>query len=240
MLKWLSKSKTPDKKIWRGIYDEAQRHGYELYKSNLAWLTDPEFLALKKEWGKTPGNSGDRSYFLFSTARNLKHIPGETADIGVRYGSSSFYILKGLGDSGRAHHIFDSFEGLSAPTESDRNEDTQKIFWKQGDISVGEEVTRNCLKMFSNITYYKGWVPERFKEVAGRNFALVHVDVDLYEPTKDSLEFFYPRLNKGGVLICDDYGFTTCPGAKKAVDEFFAGKETVFSLPTGQAMIVKS
>ena len=227
------------KKVWRRIYDQAQKNGYELYKANLGWLSDPEFLGLKTEWGDTPGNSADRQWLLFSTARAIRHVPGDTADIGVRFGSSSFYILKGLNDASRGHHIFDSFEGLSAPTEHDRNASTQKIFWKKGDIAVEENVTKQCLRTFSNIGYYKGWVPERFGEVADKKFALVHIDVDLHQPTKDSLEFFYSRVNPGGVMICDDYGFTTCPGAKQAVDEFFAGKEAVFSLPTGQSLVIK-
>ena len=147
-------------------------------------------------------------------------------------------MLKGLKDNSRAHHIFDSFEGLSAPTAGDMDAN-QKHFWKQGDIAVGEEVTRKCLSMFNNCHFYKGWIPARFPEVADKRFAMVHVDVDLYEPTLASLEFFYPRMNAGGVIICDDYGFTTCPGAKKAVDDFFADKEPVFHIPTGQSFVIK-
>ncbi len=231
--------KTRQKARWRSVYQKAQRCGVEVYKSNIGWLEDPEFLALKKEWGDTPGLMGDRVYFLFATARAIRHIAGDTVDVGVRYGSSSFYILKGLADASRQHHIFDSFEGLSAPTENDRSATDKKIFWKQGAIKVEEEVTRQCLSMFSNCHYYKGWVPDRFNEVADKRFAFVHIDVDLHQPTHDSLAFFYERLNSGGVMVCDDYGLTTCPGAKKAVDEFFAGKESVFSLPTGQSLVVK-
>ena len=51
-------------------------------------------------------------------------------------------------------------------------------------------------------------------------FALVHVDVDVYPATDFCLRFFAPRLARGAFLIVDDYGFTTCPGAKKAVDDF--------------------
>ena len=52
--------------------------------------------------------------------------------------------------------------------------------------------------------------------------------------------FFYPRLNPGGIMICDDYGSAHCPGAKRATDEFFADKpERVISLPTGQSMVIK-
>ena len=67
----------------------------------------------------------------------------------------------------------------------------------------------------------------------------VHVDVDLYEPTLASLAFFYPRMNPGGVMVCDDYGFTTCPGATKAVDEFLHDKpEKMIALPNGGGFFI--
>ena len=64
--------------------------------------------------------------------------------------------------------------------------------------------------------------------------------MDIYKSVIDCCEFIYPRLLKGGVLIFDDYGFRSCPGAKKAVDYFFRDKiEVPLILPTGQAIIFK-
>ena len=60
------------------------------------------------------------------------------------------------------------------------------------------------------------------------------------QPTIDSVSFFYPRLSPGGILVCDDYGFTTCPGATRAIDEFFAGKpEKMLALGGGGGFVVK-
>ena len=99
---------------------------------------------------------------------------------------------------------------------------------------------RNNLSQFNFVKYYKGWIPDRFSEVQMLTFSFVHIDVDLYQPTLDSIAFFYERLNKGGIMICDDYGFITCPGAKKAMDDFFRDKtEPVIMLTTGQAFIIK-
>ena len=50
-------------------------------------------------------------------------------------------------------------------------------------------------------------IPTRFDEVADRSFCFVHVDVDLFEPTRESIAFFYPRMVPGGVMLFDDYGF---------------------------------
>lgn len=90
------------------------------------------------------------------------------------------------------------------------------------------------------IVFHKGWIPERFADVAQRKFCFVHVDVDLFQPTRDSLEFFYPRMVRGGIILCDDYGFTSCPGAQTAFDTYLADKpEKVVNLPTGQGFIVR-
>ena len=81
---------------------------------------------------------------------------------------------------------------------------------------------------------------ERFDEVGDRTFCLAHIGVGLYEPTRDSLAFFYPRLERHGMIICDDYGSGAYPGARLALDEFFADRpETPIELPQTQAFIVK-
>jgi predicted O-methyltransferase YrrM len=68
----------------------------------------------------------------------------------------------------------------------------------------------------------------------------VHIDVDLYNPTKDSLEFFCPRLRPGGIIVCDDYGFSSCPGATAACNEFLADKpEKMIGLSDGGGFLFK-
>ena len=102
-----------------------------------------------------------------------------------------------------------------------------------------EEVTL-ALAPFPNTVLLPGWIPERFAEVRDKTFCFVHIDVDLYQPTKDSIAFFYPRMQPGGIILCDDYGFTTCPGATKAVDEYLGGKlEKMISLCSGGGFMIK-
>ena len=90
--------------------------------------------------------------------------------------------------------------------------------------------------------WHLGLKPENGPSQRGfdRSFALLHVDVDLYRPTLQSLEFFWPRLAPGGVVVCDDYGSRKCPGARAAFDEFFADKDArLIELPTVQALVFK-
>lgn len=96
------------------------------------------------------------------------------------------------------------------------------------------------MSRFNNVNFYKGWIPDRFAEVADRQFSFLHIDVDLYEPTRDSIAFFYPRMTAGGVIVCDDYGFATCSGATKAIDEYLQDKpEKMVMLSDGGGFLIK-
>ncbi|KAJ8134476.1 hypothetical protein OY671_012311, partial [Metschnikowia pulcherrima] len=87
---------------------------------------------------------------------------------------------------------------------------------------------------------HKGWIPERFDDVKEKHFAFVHIDVDSYQPTSDSMNFFYQRMNPGGIIVCDDYGFTTCPGATRAVNETLRDKpEKMIASPDGGGFLIK-
>ena len=111
------------------------------------------------------------------------------------------------------------------------------------DLQCSIDVVKNNLKEFDEecIYFYPGWIPERFDHVKDRVFSFVHIDVDLYEPTLHSLRFFYPRMEAGGIILCDDYGFTSCPGATAACDLYFKDKqEMMISLPCGGGFIIRS
>jgi len=134
---------------------------------------------------------------------------------------------------------FDSFEGLSEPDVIDRPASRKVFRWAKNDMSVPIAVAEANLSPFAErVRLYPGWIPHEFDAVADGNFALLHIDVDLYDPTFASLDFFYSRMNPGGVIVCDDYGSSACPGAKRAMDDFFSDKpESVVHLTSGQGIV---
>jgi O-methyltransferase len=177
-----------------------------------------------------------------------KGIVGSVVECGCWKGHSSYIIadiLSKYNYEGK-FSIFDSFEmGLSDKHPKDNNirhelseEDVQKEK-KQFASECGE--LHHVLKSFNFYKIYKGWIPDRFNEIENENFIFVHIDVDLYQPTLDSLNFFYPRMRKGGVIVIDDYGYTQFPGAKKCVDEFIDKNKCslFFAGSTGGCFIIK-
>ena len=93
------------------------------------------------------------------------------------------------------------------------------------------------LNKYENVHIIKGKFPESGKEIVDKRFCFVHLDVDLYKSTIDSLRFFFPKMVQGGIIIIHDYH---SDGVKKAFDEFLkTKKEDVLELNMSQCMIIK-
>jgi len=234
-------AREPRRKAWaKHLSRQAARQGLHVYPHHLYWTLTGELTELEARWGATPGIPLDRCQLLYSVARNIaaRGLPGDTAECGVRYGKSSYFVLNALRDRNRQHHLCDSFEGLSEPGDVDAETIARRESWRAGDLAADEAIVHEKLKDFPQCRFHRGWIPDCFEGLEGRQFALVHVDVDLYEPTLAAFEFFYPRLVPGAVMVCDDYGFASCPGARRAVDEYFAGRaDVLIELPSGQALV---
>jgi O-methyltransferase len=199
-------------------------------------FTDTEFLADYERFDRSNYRSFDRKFAMNELLKLALPLDGDLAECGVFRGSSAYFLAKGMAmrSQKKRLHLFDSFAGLSEPKL-----DLDGAHWRSGDLACGlAEVAFNLKQHASRIIFHAGWIPEKFSEVFDNKFCFVHVDVDLYEPTRDTLAFFGPRIVRGGLIICDDYGFETCPGARRAMDEYAAASEqTVVHLPTGQGVI---
>ena len=184
-----------------------------------------------------------RHYTLYHLLRQVDVRKGHVAECGCFRGLSAYQIASYLKESNfpNKFYLFDSFEGLSKFNEQDiPSEVVYDIEKKRKQFACSLEAVKQNLKDFSFIEYKKGWIPDRFKEVQSERFSFIHIDVDLYQPILDSIQFFYPLLIKGGIMVFDDYGCLAFPGAKRAVDKFMDDKEDFFlSLPSGEAFLVK-
>jgi Macrocin-O-methyltransferase (TylF) len=201
-----------------------------------SYWDDTAFIAAYRKLVGSNFRALERKYTIHQLMRSLHSLSGDMAECGCYNGATAYFMA--LASKGGPHertlHLFDSFEGLSRPGAEDG------AYWRAGDLACSEDETKRNLSEFSNVCLYKGWIPARFPEVSDRRFSFVHIDVDIYGPTRNSIEFFFPRLKSGGMLVCDDYGFSSCPGATLAMNEFFATRpERIIHLPTGQGLVIK-
>lgn len=172
-----------------------------------------------------------RRHRLFELLRFLdatRDVPGEVAECGCFLGLSSFMLCTALRREagefrGAGYHIFDSFAGLSEPAAEDGIADDHPEMarlarmCRPGHFAASIDVVADALADFPAITLHPGWIPASFDGLAEREYRFVHVDVDLHQPTRDALNYFFPRLATGGCIVSDDYGW---PGARKAIDDF--------------------
>jgi len=140
-------------------------------------------------------------------------------------------------------HLIDSFEGLSEPTDEDTlDEQGNRIEYRnfQAAFACPAEQVRNSLAEFPAVTIHKGWIPGVFGELPETAWSFVHLDVDLYQPTLDSLAYFYPRMVTGGIIINDDYSNTLFPGCGAAWRRLSEDAGLEYSeLDSGQAVLIR-
>jgi len=202
------------------------------------WLEDKEFRKTFKRLSPISPYSEERKWILREFAKYVRDLPGSMAECGCYQGASAFFMAQENPDT--LLHLFDSFKGLSDPQQIDMPKKKDRRAWRKGDMSSSEQICRETLKYFSNIHFHKGWIPEKFSDVEEENFKLVHIDVDLYQPTMDCLDFFYPKMNSSGVILLDDYGSLLCPGAFQAAEEYCRKiNNRVIHLTTAQGIIIK-
>jgi ADP-heptose:LPS heptosyltransferase len=147
---------------------------------------------------------------------------GDFIELGVYKGGSAALtalVLRGVGLT-RPLHLCDTFEGMPKTLDWEFHKE-----FDFADTSL-EAVSARLAKLDPEfpLRFHRGLFSETLPGLADRRFCFAHVDADLYESVRQACEFVYPRMEKGGFIVFDDYGASTCPGAKKAVDEFFSGK----------------
>lgn len=158
--------------------------------------------------------SDDRLAVIQALCKRVENIEGSTAEFGVYQGGSAKVISDALPN--KMLHLFDTFTGIPIKGQIDIHE--------VGDFSDTSVDAVRKIVGDRNTWYHIGLFPAGYTGVS-EMFCLVHLDCDQYQSMKDSLEFFYPRMSVGGIIIIDDYGWQRCPGVKKSVDAFLSNKK---------------
>lgn len=198
------------------------------------------FRSLLANWerGRTGNNRGDyvRLLLLIANIRLMEKngVDGHIAELGVYKGNSA-KVFRELMPS-RKLYLFDTFEGFS---EADTQSDPSGI--DGGHYACGLAPVKQFVGEADNVVYCVGRFPATAHLVQPDDrFALVHLDCDLYEPTRAALEFFYPRMSPGGLIVVHDYFSGGWPGVTQAVDEFLQERpEGIVVIPdkSGTAVI---
>ncbi|MEL6161086.1 MAG: TylF/MycF/NovP-related O-methyltransferase [Cyanobacteria bacterium J06623_5] len=165
------------------------------------------------------------------------NIEGAMVECGVWKGGSSMamaYALQAVGNRERELYLYDTFAGMSAPSDEDVSIHGQDAKQKFSAVKLAEDESDWCLSPLDEVKenlnrtgypankvhYVQGKVEDTIPGTIPDEIAILRLDTDWYESTKHEMEHLFPRLKPSGVLILDDYGHWE--GARKAVDEYIA------------------
>ena len=165
-------------------------------------------------------------------------IPGSIVECGIFKGNSliRFLIFRDLIMKSSKKNIygFDVFGKF--PKQKIKEDNT---FAKKHNKNIGEGIELNKLylnlkKKFKNFSLIKGNVEETIQSFLNKKpkfkISLLHLDLDVYEPTKFVLEKLYSKVSKGGIILIDDYG--QVHGATKATNNFLKKKKIKLKIQT--------
>ena len=228
------------------------RLGYDISpiinNAELRDFTENEFRLINfvKKYTLT---SPERMYALIESIRYVakNKIPGDIVEYGVWRVGSMMLAAKTLIELNNTNYdlyLFDTFEGTTKPTDVDDDylgnsmlttwdkefEGIKKMPPSADYVSL-EEVQKNLFStgyLSEKIHFIKGNVEDTIPKNSPEKISILRLDTDWYESTKHELEYLFPRLSSGGILIIDDYGHFK--GAKKAVDEYFTKNKIQYFL----------
>jgi len=130
----------------------------------------------------------------------LRGVSGDMAEFGVWYGTTFLPIAELARDNGRMIHAVDSFIGMAKETERDGGH------YLEGSHSVGgSKMFRELVRTHHNVSVHEGFIPAVLSQLDGARFCFVHIDLDQYKPTLETLRFVWPRMELGGIVACHDW-----------------------------------
>ncbi|HEV2471842.1 MAG TPA: TylF/MycF/NovP-related O-methyltransferase [Chthonomonadales bacterium] len=164
---------------------------------------------------------------LFQAVSACEKVEGDMAEAGVYRGGTAAVMLSA--SQKKRLHLFDTFEGL--PHGEGQFE---KGEWAGSQRDVKESLT----DWIDRVELHPGLFPASATGMSDHRFSFVHLDLDLYDSTRAALEWFWPRLEEGGILFSHDYPYSD--GVVKAFHEFFDNRPEPFLPLTGnQCLAVK-
>lgn len=173
------------------------------------WEGDAEFLELFAIIKDNTLVDIYRCYELWDVVRNLNNVEGDILEVGVWRGGTGGILCKASSENSDTKvYLADTFTGVVKATEAD-------TVYRGGEHSdTSDLIVKNLLEELKvkNYQILKGIFPDDFPNIVINKLKLCHIDVDTFQSAKEVFDYAWPKLEVGGVVIFDDYGFWTCEG----------------------------
>jgi len=201
-----------------------------MYERHVVRNQGMKFPPFEPRLAKIIRNSGDPvrygSYALAIAGVDREEIPGAFAEVGVWRGDTSRLIH--LQAPHRTLHLFDTFKGFPS-SDLENAKPTDAVRFRETSV----EAVKCRLGNTDNVVFHVGRFPDTAEGLEQEMFSLILLDLDIYKPTLAALDFFYPRISRGGYCFIHDYNSPESDCAiKRAAISFFSDKpELLIELP---------
>lgn len=209
-----------------------------LTRHNFDFVDDPEFMRAYKAGWETGSWGGAnirwRAHVALWAARHASGLDGDFVECGVNRGGLSRAIVEALDWTAlnRDFYLLDTYCAFDP-----RFPPADVGYWEYGDTY---DAVKASFAGFPRIHLVKGPVPDTLEEVRTDRIAYLHIDMNTTVPETEALDYFWPKLVKGGILLLDDHGFRGHEQQRAAHKAFAkASGFSILSLPTGQGLAIK-
>lgn len=219
-------------------------YGFSFPSANYTpWQGDAAFMHIYNQIKNNTLVDIYRCYELWQLVQKVQSLNAAAAvlEVGVWRGGTAGIMARQLLNlkSTATIYLADTFTGVAKAGANDS-------FYTGGEHSdtsrhIVEDVLNNK-SQYPHFQILKGIFPEDTadKILITEQFGLCHIDVDVYDSAKDILEWVWDKLIPGGVVVFDDYGFHSCTGVTKLVEQYryYPDRQIIHNL-NGHAVMIK-
>lgn len=217
---------------------------------NIEFLKDPRFLAAYERGMNSGHHFGNyvtrlewRAHTGCWAAVHAKRLPGDFVECGVNTGILSLAVCEYIdfNATGKKFWLFDTFAGIPQSQVSKR--EAFRVRWENERNFYPDcwELAQQNFASYPNAHLIRGMVPESLPQAPIEKVCYLSIDMNIAAPERAAIEYFWPKLVTGAIVILDDYGWRGFEAQKATMDEFAAQMGTeVLALPTGQGLIIKA
>jgi O-methyltransferase len=215
------------------VYDD---DGMRLSGKNLASLSDRAFRRAYDRSGAA--HIEFRAYVCCWAAEQASRIAGDFVECGVNDGWLSLAVCEYLNfnEFDKSFFLFDTFCGIPSLQISDE-ERPRALRHRYVDCY---ETTFARFEPFPMVQLVRGIVPDSLKTAQIDNVAYLSIDMNIEKPERAAIEYFWPRLSSGAVIVLDDYAFAGYDAQHRSLDDFARRVGVpILTMPTGQGLMIK-
>jgi len=212
-------------KPWKYENSDIFHHRILPFATVAPWLNDADFLNIYEKIKEHTLVDIYRCYELWMLAKQSSKVDGVILEVGVWRGGTGAILAEATKTKNKKIYLADTFSGV---VKAGKN-DTLYKGGEHSDTSLALVAKLMSSLSFDKVQLLEGIFPEQTQHHISEKISMLHCDVDVYQSTKDIVDWCLPRMSVGSILVFDDYGFYGCEGVTTFCDELKMQNDLMFT-----------